>query len=117
MTVYPNQQSNPSGAIPVWMAGPGATAGLAYLGYQQITDLSTVQTLTLPAGTVTLAVIMPENGNIRWLIDADPTGSVGMIIWGTSQFNFMGDFDGLRMINEGTGTAKANIAYYGVAPS
>jgi hypothetical protein len=46
-------------------------------GYQQITDLSGVVTLTVPAGS-TMALITPTGQSVRWRMDGtDPTATVG----------------------------------------
>lgn len=82
------------------------------LGYQQITDLTAVVGLTVPAGTG-VAVIQAEGAPVRWRDDGNaPTASVGMRVPIGSELRYDGDPNALRFIQEASG-AKLNISYYG----
>ncbi len=81
------------------------------LGYQQITSLSAVTALTVPAGA-TLALIVPETQTVRWRDDgANPTASVGMPVTANSSFSYDGDLKRIRFI-EATSGAVLNVSYY-----
>lgn len=65
------------GATPTLGAVKTNDATLKYLGYEQITGLTTVKALALPAGC-NYAVIHAEDKAVRWRADGtDPTASVG----------------------------------------
>lgn len=85
---------------------------LKSLGYEQITGLSTVKTLTVPAGA-TLALLQAEAQNIRWRNDGtDPTAGIGMIlVAGQAPTEYKGDLSLLEFI-EATASAKLNVAYF-----
>lgn len=92
------------------MAGRGDSLGKP-LGYQQVTGLSAVKTLTVPADT-RIALIQPEAQNVRWRDDGtNPTASVGMIITADSILTFDGDLSTMEFI-EVAATAKLNVSYY-----
>lgn len=81
------------------------------LGYQQITSLSAAASLTIPTGA-TMALITPETEGVRWRDDGtDPTDSVGMPIAAGAYFNYDGDLNRIRFIQQ-TATAKLNVSYY-----
>lgn len=115
---YPNAQSNPAGAIPVWITTSVPPPGNAVKGYEQI-DLAdnAVHTLTVPAGTVS-ALITAEGGNARYKFGADPAAGVGMPLWATASINVMaanlsGD-ENIRFIQmTGSTTAVLSILYFG----
>lgn len=81
------------------------------LGYQQITSLSAATGLTIPAGA-TLAVITPLTQGVRWRDDGvDPTATVGMPVAAGAYFNYDGDLNRIRFIQQ-TASAELNISYY-----
>lgn len=81
------------------------------LGYQQITSLSAATGLTIPAGA-TLAVITPLTQGVRWRDDGvDPTATVGMPVAAGAYFNYDGDLNRIRFIQQ-TVSAELNISYY-----
>lgn len=81
------------------------------LGFQQITDLSSSVSLTVPSGA-TLALIVPEAQNVRWRDDGTaPTASVGMPVFVGASLSYDGDLNRIRFIQE-TASAKLNISYY-----
>lgn len=81
------------------------------LGYQQITSLSSASGLTIPQGT-TMAVITPESQGVRWRDDGtNPTASVGMPIAAGAYFNYDGDLNRIKFIEQ-SASAKLNVAYY-----
>jgi hypothetical protein len=89
------------------------------LGYQQITDLSTAQGLTVPevdkTGSKqmpTFALITPLTGAVRWRDDGvAPTATVGMPLAAGVTLQYDGNLKGIRFIDNG-GTAELNISYY-----
>ena len=81
------------------------------LGYQQITGLSSVQTLTVPAGA-THALIRVEDQAVRWRDDGtDPTASIGMPLAADDERLYSGDLSAMGFIEE-TASAKLNVSYY-----
>lgn len=81
-------------------------------GYQQITDVSSVQQLTPPANAC-LALIQAEGAAVRWRDDGvNPSASVGMRILANAELRYDGNLSTIRFIQEGSG-AKLNISYYG----
>lgn len=89
------------------------------IGYQQITSLSAAAGLTVPAvdkngnkQQPTFALIIAETKDVRWRDDGtDPTASVGMPIAAGAYFNYDGDLNRIRFIQQ-TATAKLNVSYY-----
>jgi hypothetical protein len=89
----------------------GLKSTTSILGYQQITSLSAAASLTVPTGA-TMALITPETEGVRWRDDGtDPTSSVGMPIAAGAYFNYDGDLNRIRFIQQ-TATAKLNVSYY-----
>jgi hypothetical protein len=87
---------------------------LVDLGYDRIINLSAAVGLSAPTGTV-LALILPENGNVRWRADGSvPTGTVGTPIWGTSELQWGGDMDAIHFINMTDSNSILNITYFGI---
>lgn len=82
------------------------------LGYEQITSLSSAESLTVPNGA-RVALIVCEDQNVRWRDDAsDPTATVGMLMKTTDEpLIYDGDLSALSFI-EATASAKLNISYY-----
>lgn len=83
------------------------------LGYQQITSLSSAQTLTIPAGTE-YAIVQAETQACRWRHDGTaPTASIGLrLILGT-ELRVEEQVSRIQFIEE-TASAKLNISYYGL---
>ncbi len=124
---FPNAQSNPAGAIPVRLVtedgsafytatgggGGGAPYNATPKGYEQITDLSTAVSLTVPAGA-TFAIIEATGGDCRWRDDGvAPTGSVGMPFYSGLNQQFAGDISALQFIQQNDAApAVLNVSYY-----
>ena len=95
------------------------TCALPILGYQQITDLSSAVSLTVPqkdlsglAGTPRIAIITPEGQGVRWRDDGvAPTASVGMPLAAGVTLQYDGDLSQIQFIQQ-SATAKLNITYY-----
>lgn len=89
------------------------------LGYQQITSLSSAQSLTVPARDMlgnkqqaTIALITPETQGVRWRDDGTaPTASVGMPLAAGVTLQYDGDLTKIQFIEQ-TSSAKLNISYY-----
>ena len=89
------------------------------LGYQQITDLSSAVSLTVPTVDVagnkqqpTRAFIVAEGNDIRWRDDGTaPTASVGMILIRNNVLSYDGDLSKIQFIQTGA-SAKLNVSYY-----
>lgn len=115
---FPNYQSDPAAAIPVWVAGGGLPIppGAVYLGYQQITaDAVTPVGLTVPAGA-TVALVQADGANFRYLPGDTPavTSSTGLIIWNTAPPVPFSALDDAQFIVSAPGTTgKLNVVYYG----
>lgn len=90
------------------------------LGYQQISTLSSAQSLTVPSVdpstglnvTPSFALITPETNGVRWRDDGvDPTASVGMPLAAGVTLQYDGDLKKIRFIEQ-TASARLNISYY-----
>lgn len=122
MSGFPNNQGNPAGAIPVWMAGGGAGGapfpGAVFKGYQQIlaATLAAPTALTVPTGS-TVAQVMAEGGNVRYIPGASPvvTGSAGFPLWATQPVSLSGALATYQFINMTANSAILNILYWGPA--
>jgi|TARA_R110000868_G_scaffold349812_1_gene611133 hypothetical protein len=89
----------------------GLKSTTSCLGYQQITSLSSAQSLTVPVGA-TMALIVPETQAVRWRDDRTaPTASVGMPVAVGESLNYDGDLKSIRFIEQ-TASAKINVSYY-----
>lgn len=81
-------------------------------GFQQITNLSSATSLTVPAGA-TSALIQAATAGIVWRDDGvAPTASVGMNIQATGELVYNGSLSAIQLIQVAAG-AIANISYYG----
>jgi hypothetical protein len=97
----------------------GLKAITTRLGYQQITTLSSAQSLTVPARDVnglsvkpSIALITPETQAVRWRDDGTaPTASVGMPLAAGVTLQYDGDLTKIQFIEQ-TASAKLNISYY-----
>ena len=86
---------------------------IAMGGFQQITDLSSSESLTVPTGA-TMALIQAEDQNVRWRPDGSstaPTASVGIVLEAGKDIFYTSDLSALRFIEEAT-SAKLNVAFY-----
>lgn len=91
----------------------------ASMGYEQITGLSAVKSLTIPAkdlmglaGTPRIAIITPETQGVRWRDDGTaPTASVGMPLAAGVTLQYDGDLTKIQFIEQ-TASAKLNVTYY-----
>lgn len=89
------------------------------IGYQQITSLSSAQTLTVPLLDKTglnqkpsFALIVAEGAPVRWRDDGTaPTASVGMPLAIGVPLQYDGDLTQIRFIEQ-SASAKLNISYY-----
>lgn len=114
MTAFPNSQSNPAAAIPVWVVGGYSPApGSTFIGFEKVASLTSATGLTVPSGA-TSAVITPEGGSARYRGDGtNPTTSVGMPLYGTAQLVLTGaQMSTFKFINLGSDTATLSVAYY-----
>lgn len=90
-----------------------ADGQLKAMGYQQVTGLSSVKSLTVPDGA-TSAMVSVEAQPVRYRNDKDgtnPTASVGMPIAAGESRYFSEDLDLLKFI-EITAGAIININFY-----
>lgn len=100
------QQGTSSGAP---TTSPG---NLTPKGYQQITDLASAASLTVPTGA-TVALIQAETQSIRWRDDGtSPTTTVGMVLAAGESVFYTGNLATFKAI-EVTASAKLNVSYYG----
>jgi hypothetical protein len=90
------------------------------MGYQQISTLSSAQSLTVPETNPvtglkvmpTIALITPETNGVRWRDDGvAPTASVGMPLAAGVSLQYDGDLKKIQFIEQ-TASAKINISYY-----
>lgn len=90
---------------------------VSFLGYQQITSLSSATALTVPAGTE-YAIIQCESQAVRWRGDGattSPTASVGMRLTTSGELRLEEQLTRVKFIEEAA-SAKLNISYYGLYP-
>jgi hypothetical protein len=88
-------------------------------GYQQITSLSSAQTLTVPPRTPdgsnnkpVFALIVAEGAPVRWRDDGTaPTATVGMPLAVGVPLQYDGNLQNIRFIEQ-SASAKLNISYY-----
>lgn len=91
---------------------------MAYLkakGYQQLTNLASATTLTVPAGT-SVALIQAEAQDVRWRDDGtNPTATVGMIL--SAGQTLLYDAADLAIIAfiQTAASAKVNVTYLGAS--
>lgn len=84
---------------------------LQCVGFQQITGLDAVKSLTVPAGA-TLAVVCAEAQKVRMRPDGtDPTAAIGMVLPVDTNIIITGHLGKYKFI-EATATAKLNVSYY-----
>ena len=88
-------------------------------GYQQITGLSSVKSLTVPvkdtngiSTTPTVAIISVEGQPVRYRDDGvAPTATVGMPIPNGGVLTYDGDLANIKFIEQSSG-AILNVSYY-----
>jgi hypothetical protein len=82
------------------------------LGYAQITDVSSVVSLTVPTGA-NFALVQVEGAPVRWRDDGvNPTATTGMRLTTTGELKLDTTLSAVRIIQEAAG-AKLNISFYG----
>jgi len=89
------------------------------LGYQQITSLSSAQSLAVPSRDAlgnkqqaTIALITPQTQAVRWRDDGiAPTASLGMPLAAGVTLQYDGDLTRIKFIEQSAGAAL-NISYY-----
>jgi hypothetical protein len=80
-------------------------------GYQQITSLSSAQSLTVPTGSKR-AVIVATAQAVRWRDDGTaPTAAVGMPLAVNTQLEYSGDLSSVQFIEQSSG-AIIDVSYY-----
>jgi hypothetical protein len=101
--------SNPLVIAPISINPP---TPLTALGYQQITNLSGPNYLTVPEGTI-IAIIRVEGGSARYRDDGpSPTDMIGMPINSTdAPLSYSGNFAALQFIQQSSGVIL-NALYY-----
>lgn len=93
-------------------AQPVRDAVLEPKGYEQITDLSSAVSLTVPTGAK-VARIQTLTQAVRWRDDGTaPTGTVGMQLAAGSDLWYIGKLSAFQAI-EVAGSAELNVSYYG----
>ena len=106
---------NPSTGLPYSVTTSGGGGGGIYgipNGYQQITNLSSASSLTIPNGT-NVAYVVAENGDVRWRDDGTaPTGNTGMLLYAGAGLPITGDLSVIQFINMTGNTSVLNISYY-----
>ena len=85
--------------------------GIRVTGYEQVTDLSSVVTLTVPPQAANYCLIDIRDQDVRWRAGANPTASVGGYLIAGSQYEHAGKLEELRFIEVVAG-AEINITYY-----
>ena len=84
---------------------------LAPLGYEQITDVSSVQELKRPTGA-RVAKIQALTQDVRWRDDGtDPSSTVGMVLAAGTDMLYTGDLLKIKFF-EAAASAELNITYY-----
>jgi hypothetical protein len=89
------------------------------LGYEQITGLSAVKTLTVPTKDVnglackpSIAIITPESTGVRWRDDGtSPSAAVGMPLAAGVTLQYDGDLTKIEFIEQ-SASSKLNVTYY-----
>jgi len=85
--------------------------GIRVTGYQQVTDLSSIVTLTIP-DSCNYAVFDILDQAVRWRADGtNPTASVGGHLAVGGQYEHAGNLASLRFL-EVTAGAEMNVTYY-----
>jgi hypothetical protein len=81
------------------------------LGYQKLTSLDTVKSLTVPAGAV-MAIIQTAGQDVRWRDDgSNPTATDGMLLRTTETLTYNGQPSALKFIEAAAG-ATIHVSYY-----
>jgi len=81
------------------------------LGFQQITGLSAVKSLIVPAGAQRALLVVTAQ-NVRFRDDGtNPTGTIGMRLVVDTLFWYTGDLAKIKFIEE-SASAVLNVSYY-----
>ncbi len=98
------------------MSQPFHDAPRVGVGFQQIIDLSSVVTLSLPSGATPNAVLLQAEGaHVRWRDDSqNPTSTVGMLLKSGTDIWYVGNPASLKIIEASAG-AVLNASFYEVA--
>lgn len=92
-------------------AAEATAGGLEPLGYEQITSMSSAQSLSVPDGA-TMAVMVAETQDVRWRDDGTaPTGSVGMPLVAGEYYVYTGQLRQIQVIEQAA-SAALNVTYY-----
>ncbi len=87
-------------------------ANLSPKGYEQVTDISSVTSLTPPTDS-RIAIIQVKDQAARWRDDGtEPSATVGMPIGADLDILYTGDLTAFRIIEQTSG-AELNVSYYG----
>lgn len=90
-----------------------AAEALDFLGYQQLTGLSSVKSLTVPAGC-SLALVTPSGQPVRWRADGtDPTASVGYPLAVGAEVRWNGANLAAVEFIETAASATLDVVYFG----
>ncbi len=86
------------------------------VGFQKITDVSAVSSLTVPSGA-RIAIIQAEANDINWRDDgtdaAVTSGTGGMLLAAGDSFLYTGDLSAITFIEAvATADANINVSYY-----
>lgn len=87
------------------------------LGYEQITDISSAVSLTLPSSDQTgrgptVALIQSVGQAVRWRDDGTaPTATVGMHLAAGDTLEYRGNLNNIQFFQE-SASAELNISYY-----
>lgn len=85
--------------------------GLKNLGFQQITSLNVLKTLTVPTNAL-IAVLQAEAQIVRFRDDGtSPTAAIGMQLLVGIPYFYTGALADIEFLEE-TATAKLNVTYY-----
>lgn len=80
-------------------------------GYQQISSLSGVVSLSVPSGAKS-CIVHAEGQAVRWRDDGtNPTASVGMLLPVGGELRYDGNMVAIRFV-ETAASAKINCAFY-----
>ena len=107
---FPNNQSNPAGAIPVYNTHYSATpVAPSQMG---LAITSTATYLTVPTGA-RFAFITVEDGPVRWRDDGTaPTITLGQYVAAGTSFWYYGDLAMLQFILATATAATLDVSYY-----
>ena len=113
MAIYPSDQGNPAGAIPVYVTSGGQSQyKYTPLGYTQITSPSSAVGLgSIPAGA-TIAFISAEGAEVRYRDDGTaPTSAIGMPLYSGQTLQYSGNLSAIQFIQASAG-GIINVSFY-----